>query len=81
MDTKNKKWVLISGAAGGIGSATVAVFADHGWQVVAVDRKTFEGVKIDGVNYIQADISNPDDVALIYKRTSEFTSTLGCRCE
>ena len=31
--------LLITGAAGGIGSATVNFFAEKGWKVIGVDRK------------------------------------------
>ena len=33
--------VLITGAAGGIGRATVALFAEKGWRVIGVDRAPF----------------------------------------
>jgi len=32
------KHVLITGAAGGIGRATVGLFAEKGWKVIGVDR-------------------------------------------
>lgn len=54
-----KRVVLITGVAGGIGSATAMVFAEAGWHVVGVDRKQLEN--LPGVaHYIQADISEPD---------------------
>ena len=38
--TENKeKTVLITGAAGGVGRATVKLFNDKGWRVIGVDRK------------------------------------------
>ncbi len=76
MSNKPEKWALVSGAAGGIGSAAVSVFVKHGWHVVAVDRKEFTGVEKPDIRYIQADIANPDDIELIYKKTREITSTL-----
>ncbi|RME07940.1 MAG: SDR family NAD(P)-dependent oxidoreductase, partial [Anaerolineae bacterium] len=33
--------VCITGAAGGIGRATVSLFAARGWRVVGVDRRPF----------------------------------------
>jgi NAD(P)-dependent dehydrogenase (short-subunit alcohol dehydrogenase family) len=39
--------VLITGAAGGIGRATVALFAEKGWRVIGVDRSEF----CDGFTY------------------------------
>ena len=40
-DTRSKT-VLITGAAGGIGRATVKLFAQKGWRVIGVDRATFD---------------------------------------
>jgi len=34
--------ILITGAAGGIGRASVALFAEKGWRVIGVDRN--EGI-------------------------------------
>jgi NAD(P)-dependent dehydrogenase (short-subunit alcohol dehydrogenase family) len=51
--------VLITGVAGGIGSATAQVFADAGWLVVGVGRR--QPVDLPGVgHFIQADISETD---------------------
>ena len=36
---KSLRTVLITGAAGGIGQATVAHFSAQGWRVIGVDRK------------------------------------------
>ena len=50
----------MTGAAGGIGRATVRVFAEEGWKVIGVDRAPkFAEFPDDGV-YIQADISFPN---------------------
>ena len=37
------KTILITGAAGGIGRATVSLFAQKGWRVIGVDRNEFGG--------------------------------------
>jgi glucose 1-dehydrogenase len=48
--------LLITGAAGGIGRATVNVFSEHGWKVIGVDRSPkYAGFPENGI-YIQADI-------------------------
>ena len=71
-----KKVVLVTGAAGGIGRAVVDLFAEHGWQVVGVDRSEFgSGFPADGL-FIQADISNPKDIENIYERTAKFSPVL-----
>ena len=59
------KVVLITGVAGGIGSATARVFADADWHVVGVDRRQVDD--LSGVlHFIQADISDPDALERIF---------------
>ena len=68
--------LLITGAAGGIGRATVDVFTEHGWKVIGVDRSPkYDGFPTSGV-YIQADISLPEKLEAIYEKVSAFTDTL-----
>lgn len=68
--------ILITGAAGGIGRATVALFAQKGWRVVGVDRAEFgEGFPSDGL-FIQADISRPEELEIIFARARQFASRL-----
>jgi NAD(P)-dependent dehydrogenase (short-subunit alcohol dehydrogenase family) len=43
MSDPKYRTILITGAAGGIGRATVQLFAESGWQVIGVDRAPFEG--------------------------------------
>jgi NAD(P)-dependent dehydrogenase (short-subunit alcohol dehydrogenase family) len=74
--SESKKVVLITGAAGGIGRATVQYFAGHGWRVIGVDRHPFgEEYPQDGL-FIQADIANPADFETIFEKTEKFTSEL-----
>lgn len=76
MTANTKKVVLITGASGGIGSATVALFHQKGWQVIGVDRgDPSECFPNDGL-YIHADISNPSDIEGIYERASQFSKRL-----
>ncbi len=68
--------VLITGAAGGIGRATVQTFAGHGWRVIGVDRKPFGAeFPTDGC-FIQADIADPAAMELIFEQARAFSSTL-----
>ena len=70
------KTVLITGAAGGIGRATVAFFAEKSWRVVGVDRNPFgDGFPKNGL-FIQSDIARPEDMHAIFERTCAFTDLL-----
>lgn len=76
MDSNRQRVVLITGAAGGIGRATVDVFAGCGWQVVGVDRRLFgQGFPADGA-FIHSDISNPEDIRSIYEQAQAFSPVL-----
>jgi NAD(P)-dependent dehydrogenase (short-subunit alcohol dehydrogenase family) len=57
--------VLITGVAGGIGSATANVFADEGWRVVGVDRETADLKSVH--HFIEADISEEKASAQIFE--------------
>ena len=68
--------VLITGAGGGIGRATVHYFAENNWRVIGVDRNEFEeGFPPNGC-FIQADISNPESTEQIFKQARAFNPTL-----
>lgn len=70
------KYMLITGAAGGIGRATVKLFGEKGWRVIGVDRQSFGlGFPEDGL-FIRADISEPEALASIFDQTKRFTDTL-----
>jgi len=62
------KVALITGAAGGIGSATVELFRQHGWAVVAVDR---EAVEQPAALVLRADVSQPDEADRIVTTVGE----------
>lgn len=54
----DRRVVLITGVAGGIGRATAAAFAEAGWVVVGVDR---EATSVEGVDrYLEADVSDAE---------------------
>jgi glucose 1-dehydrogenase len=68
--------VLITGAGGGIGRATVHHFAAHGWRVIGVDRAEFgDDFPPDG-HFIKADISQPDSTEHIFEQALAFHPTL-----
>jgi len=70
------KTILITGAAGGIGRATVALFAEKGWRVIGVDRSSFgEGFPKNGL-FIQSDIARPEDMNAIFEKAHAFTESL-----
>jgi NAD(P)-dependent dehydrogenase (short-subunit alcohol dehydrogenase family) len=62
-----EKRVLITGGAGGIGTATVARFLDEGARVVVLDRdaealRRLQGAFPNLTGVLQADVSDPQDV-------------------
>ncbi|MDP2401306.1 MAG: SDR family oxidoreductase [Actinomycetota bacterium] len=76
MSNSPSRVLLITGAAGGIGRATVQVFAEAGWRVIGVDRADFgEPFVAEGV-YIRADISEADELETIFQQAQRFTDRL-----
>ena len=76
MSEHKPRILLITGASGGIGRATVEVFTAEGWKVIGVDRQPkYEEFPVGGM-YIQADISLPDQIEFIYAQVSTFTDQL-----
>jgi NAD(P)-dependent dehydrogenase (short-subunit alcohol dehydrogenase family) len=68
--------ILITGAAGGIGRATVEHFAQAGWRVIGVDRQDFgDGFPAGGL-FIQADISVGENMHSIFEQARAFTDSL-----
>ena len=68
--------VLITGAAGGIGRATVQLFAEKGWKVIGVDRSDFGKNFPETGIFIQKDIAEPQNMEAIYDEVNRFTDTL-----
>jgi glucose 1-dehydrogenase len=73
---KEKKYMLITGAAGGIGRATVKLFTDKGWRVIGVDRQPFGASFPAEGTFIQADIAEPSQWEVIFEQVKGFTDTL-----
>ncbi|HZU87531.1 MAG TPA: SDR family oxidoreductase [Anaerolineaceae bacterium] len=74
--TSRKRVMLITGAAGGIGRATVEVFHQHGWSVIGVDRNDFGDTFPTPGLFIRADISEPRDLESIYEKARAFSPLL-----
>lgn len=73
---ENRRTVLITGSAGGIGRACVALFAEMGWRVIGIDMKDFgQGFPQDGV-FIQADISNAEEFPAIFDQVKSAAHVL-----
>ena len=66
---------LVTGAAGGIGRATVETFAAAGWETIAVDRRE-AGDFPSEVVFRQADVSDPNSVAELFAWLRERTDGL-----
>jgi meso-butanediol dehydrogenase/(S,S)-butanediol dehydrogenase/diacetyl reductase len=75
------KRVLITGGAGGIGTATVARFLEEGARVVALDRDEGALGRLAGdfpalSGTIRADVAHPDDVARAFGELDDLLGGL-----
>jgi NAD(P)-dependent dehydrogenase (short-subunit alcohol dehydrogenase family) len=68
--------VLITGAAGGIGRASVHLFTQMGWRVIGVDRAPFGESFPENGMYIQSDISVGENLDSIFQQAQALTGTL-----
>lgn len=73
---ERERILLITGAAGGIGRATVNVFTEAGWRVIGIDRSDFGETFPSNGLFIRADIAKPDEIQFIYEKASAFTPVL-----
>ncbi len=71
-----KKTVVITGAAGGIGQASVKIFADKGWFVIGIDRAPYPKKFPDSGAFIQADVAQEADWIEIKSQISKLTKSL-----
>ena len=70
--------IVVTGAAGGLGSATVGRLSAHGWRVFAADLDSAELHKMasDRVVPIPVDVTDETSVASLAQRVSAETSVL-----
>ncbi len=66
---------LITGAAGGIGTAAVEAFNRAGWTVLAVDQSE-DGDFPEGTTFFKADVSEPASVSELFKAVWGKTDSL-----
>lgn len=67
--------ILITGAAGGIGRATVHHFANRGWQVIGVDRSAYGEFPANGL-FVRGDITDPAGLDVLLEKTRTRTDRL-----
>lgn len=72
MQKNPERILLITGAAGGIGRATVQIFAEAGWTVIGVDRNPFGADFPQNGLFIQLDISDPAHLQSIYEQARDY---------
>lgn len=72
----NQRVLLITGAAGGIGRATVELFNEKGWVVIGVDRKPYGSSFPPSGLFIETDISDPARLEDTYDIVKKFTDSL-----
>ena len=75
-DPPSQRTVLITGAAGGIGRATVQLFTHMGWRVIGVDRAAYGEAFPGSGLFIQSDISIGENLETIFRQAQSFTGSL-----
>jgi len=75
-DPPSQRTVLITGAAGGIGRATVQLFTHMGWRVIGVDRAAYGEAFPQSGLFIQSDISIGENLETIFRQAQSFTGSL-----
>jgi NAD(P)-dependent dehydrogenase (short-subunit alcohol dehydrogenase family) len=78
-----KKWVLITGALGGIGKALVSEFVKQGYEVIATDISDC-ATPVMNVHYLQLDLETfvleEDYARNFYSKVSDRTGKMGISC-
>lgn len=68
------KYVLISGANGGMGRETISYLVNQGYYIIALDNKEME--KQENVYPILADVTNEESINNAFNKVCEITDTL-----
>jgi NAD(P)-dependent dehydrogenase (short-subunit alcohol dehydrogenase family) len=68
------KYILVTGAYGGMGEQAVRLFVENGYTVFALDRNV--GEKADGIIPVLADITNIDCLQTAFETVKSFTDEL-----
>ena len=68
------KYVVVTGAYGGMGYAAVKALRDKGYYIFALDRNVRDAE--DGVMPIQADLTNSDDIERAYGQIKSVTEEI-----
>lgn len=67
---------MVTGAAGGVGRATVYLFAQSGWRVIGVDRASFDEEFPENGIFVQSDLSVGENLEFIFAQARAFTDCL-----
>jgi glucose 1-dehydrogenase len=70
-----KPSVIVTGAAGGVGRATVEIFASRGWDVFALDRRDAKGFP-DSTKFYRTDVSEVESVNSLFGELENETSQI-----
>lgn len=68
------KYILVTGAWGGMGRKTVKLLRQQGFCVFALDRKAGEAA--EGVIPLEADVTDPESLRACYERVNAVTHSL-----
>jgi NAD(P)-dependent dehydrogenase (short-subunit alcohol dehydrogenase family) len=69
--TAAKPVALVTGASSGIGRAAAAAFVDAGFEVVGTSRKTSGVAPLDGVTFVDLDVTSGESVSTAIGRVIE----------
>jgi NAD(P)-dependent dehydrogenase (short-subunit alcohol dehydrogenase family) len=71
-----QRFVVITGAAGGIGKASIELFSKKGWNVIGIDRAPYTGEFPGFGTFIQADVSKEKAWSDIKEIITDITNSI-----